>query len=37
MGSFFGKVAKGWVEIVSGKLLYVANVAKLLCVVNVSS
>jgi hypothetical protein len=37
MGSSFGKVAKGWASIVSGKFLYVANGAKLLCVVDVGS
>jgi hypothetical protein len=29
MGSSFGKVVKGWVGVVSGKLFYVASGAKL--------
>jgi hypothetical protein len=33
----FVKVAEGWVGIVDGKLLCVANGAKFLCVVDVSS
>jgi hypothetical protein len=37
MGLYFGKVAKGWVDIVGGKLLYITNGAKLFCVINVGS
>jgi hypothetical protein len=37
MGSSFGKVVKGWVGIISGKFLCVANGAKLLCVVHMGS
>ncbi len=37
MGSSFGEVSKGWVDIVGGKPLCVVGGAKFLCVVNVGS
>jgi hypothetical protein len=37
MGSSFGEVVEGWVAIIGGKFLYVANGANLLCVVDVGS
>jgi len=37
MGSSFGEVVEGWVGIVGGKFLCIANGANLLCVVDVGS
>jgi len=37
MGSSFGEVVKSWADIIGGKLLYVADGAKLFFVINVDS
>jgi hypothetical protein len=37
MGSSFGNLAKGWIDVVSEKFFCVATSAKLLCVVDIGS